>query len=323
MRIAHLVLSNVYAGIEQHVNELISHQESECKVILICNTEIEHKFDCSQIVSIKNFTRSSPLGLLKIFLLIKKMDFDIIHTHGSKTTSIINVIRKFINIKHVATAHGIKKKTAPFLKADKLIAVSKKIQASINRKSIVINNWWSPILPKDIERTNDYVLAVGRLEKVKGFDLLIESWKNASSKLLIIGSGQQKDSLNQLISDCNLNEKITIIDEVSQKKLIEYYKKSSMLIISSRNEGGPRVALEALYLKIPVVSTDVGHMSEILPRELLAKPDNLSSLTDLVERYVGDASYKQDSIFKYVAEEFSLPAKAKQTLAIYKELLVS
>ena len=41
MKIAHLVLSNVYAGIEQHVNELILEQQKECEVILICNAEIE------------------------------------------------------------------------------------------------------------------------------------------------------------------------------------------------------------------------------------------------------------------------------------------
>ena len=323
MRIAHLVLSNVYAGIEQHVNELISLQENECEVILICNTEIEDKFDCSKIISIKNFSRNSPYGLLKLFLLLKRAKLDLIHTHGSKTTSIINVIRKFANIKHIATAHGIKKKTAPFLKADKLIAVSEKIQASIERKSIVINNWWSPNLPKEIAKTHDYVLAVGRLEKVKGFDLLIESWINIPSKLMIVGKGQEKDSLNQLISNFDLDEKITIVDEVAQEKLIEYYQRASMLIVSSRNEGGPRVALEALYLKIPVISTNVGHMAEILPRELLAEPGNLTSLTNLVEKYVGNTSYKQDSIFKYVAEEFSLSKKVSQTLDIYKELLIS
>ena len=323
MRVAHLVLSNVYAGIEQHVNELISLQENECEVILICNTEIEDKFDCSKIISIKNFSRNSPYGLLKLFLLLKRAKLDLIHTHGSKTTSIINVIRKFANIKHIATAHGIKKKTAPFLKADKLIAVSEKIQASIERKSVVINNWWSPNLPKEIAKTHDYVLAVGRLEKVKGFDLLIESWINIPSKLMIVGKGQEKDSLNQLISNFDLDEKITIVDEVAQEKLIEYYQRASMLIVSSRNEGGPRVALEALYLKIPVISTNVGHMAEILPRELLAEPGNLTSLTNLVEKYVGNTSYKQDSIFKYVAEEFSLSKKVSQTLDIYKELLIS
>ena len=323
MKIAHLVLSNVYAGIEQHVNELILEQHKECEVILICNTEIEDKFDSPNIVSIENFSRKSPLGLLKLFLLIQKMNLDIIHTHGSKTSSIINLLRKFINIKHVATAHGIKKKTTPFLKADKLITVSSKIQDSIQRDSVKINNWWSPILPDNIDKKNNYVIAVGRLEKVKGFDLLIESWKNISSNLIIIGNGKEYSYLTELIIKLGLDDRIQIINEVSQNKLIEYYQQASMLIISSRNEGGPRVALEALYLKIPVISTDVGHMSEILPKELLAKPNDLEDLTCLVERYVNNLNYNQEYIYQYVAEEFSLTAKAKQVIDVYKELLVS
>ena len=323
MKIAHLVLSNVYAGIEQHVNELILEQQKKCEVILICNAEIEDRFDSPKIISIKNFSRNSPLGVLKLFLLIKKMNLDLIHTHGSKTSSIINLIRKLINIKHVATAHGIKKKTTPFLKADRLIAVSSKIQDSIQRDSIKINNWWSPILPSNIDRKSNYVIAIGRLEKVKGFDLLIESWKNISSNLIIIGSGKEHSHLTQLIINLGLDDRIQIINEVSQKKLIEYYQQASMLVISSRNEGGPRVALEALYLKIPVISTDVGHMNEILPNELLAEPNNLVSLTDLVERFVDNSNYNQESIYQYVAEEFSLTVATRQTMDVYKELLVS
>ena len=323
MKIAHLVLSNVYAGIEQHVNELILEQQKECEVILICNAEIEDRFDSPKIISIKNFSRNSPLGLFKLFLLIQKMNLDLIHTHGSKTSSIVNLLRRFINIKHVATAHGIKKKTKPFLKADKLIAVSSKIQNSIKRDSIKINNWWSPILPSNIDRKSNYVIAIGRLEKVKGFDLLIESWKNISSNLIIIGSGKEHSHLTQLIINLGLDDRIQIINEVSQNKLIDYYKQASMLVVSSRNEGGPRVALEALYLKIPVISTDVGHMSEILPNELLAKPNNLVSLTDLVERFVDNSNYNQESIYQYVAEEFSLTVKTRQTMDVYKELLVS
>ena len=323
MKIVHLVLSNVYAGIEQHVNELILEQQKECEVILICNAEIEYKFDSPNIISIKNFSRNSPLGLLKLILLIQKMNVDLIHTHGSKTSSIINFLRKFINIKHVATAHGIKKKTTPFLKADKLIAVSSKIQESIQRDSIKINNWWSPILPSNLDRKSNCVIAIGRLEKVKGFDLLIQSWKNISSNLIIIGSGKEHSHLTQLIINLGLVDRIQIINEVSQNKLIEYYQKASMLVISSRNEGGPRVALEALYLKIPVISTDVGHMSEILPKELLAKPNDLVSLTDLLERFVDNSNYNQESIYQYIAEEFSLATKARQTIDIYKQLLVS
>lgn len=323
MKIAHLVISNVYAGIEQHVNELISEQQKTCEVTLICNSQIKDKFDCSNIIVVKNFSRNSPLGLFKLLLLIKKIDIDLVHTHGSKTSRIINSISRFLHIKHVATAHGIKKNTSPFMKANRLIAVSSKIQDSINRDSIKINNWWSPILPKELERKSKYVLAVGRLEKVKGFDLLIESWKNINSDLVIVGSGKEYSSLNKLIIGFGLENRVKIINEVSQKDLIEYYQHASMLVISSRNEGGPRVALEALYLKVPVISTDVGHMNEILPMELLAKPNDAASLKDLVERYVNNPNFNQGSIYQYVAEEFSLASKARQIMEVYRELLVS
>ena len=106
-------------------------------------------------------------------------------------------------------------------------------------------------------------------------------------------------------------------------ELTNYYKKASMLIISSRSEGGPRVALEALYQEIPVISTNVGHMPEILPKELLAEPNNLDSLKELVETYVGNENYSQDSIYEYVKQEFSGISQSKKILNIYKELFIS
>jgi glycosyltransferase involved in cell wall biosynthesis len=149
---------------------------------------------------------------------------------------------------------------------------------------------------------------VGRLEKVKGFDLLISSWRNIKTNLVIIGSGQEKDSLIKLIEQYNLTKKIKIIDEVKSDKLNDYYSKASVLIISSIDEGGPRVALEALYLKIPVLSTNVGHMNQIFPNDVLAEKNNLLN---------------QDAIFEYVKEEFSLEEKTLQTVSVYEDLLKS
>ena len=323
MKIIHLILSDVYAGMEQYVNELIIEQENECDVVLICTKNITKKFKNKKTVSSKYFRRNSPIVLLSMDFLIKKQKADLIHTHGSKTASIVNILKRFLNIKHVASAHGIKKKDKPFLKADKLICASVNVQKSIKRNSIVVNNWYSPILPKKIDRTPEYVIAVGRLEKVKGFDLLIKSWVRVQAKLMIIGSGNEFKKLNDLICNLKLENKIKIIDAVTQEELIKYYQKASMMVISSRNEGGPRVALEALKLEIPVISTSVGHMPEILPQELLAIPDNLDSLRNLVEKYVNNLSYKQDSIFEYIQEEFSLEEKTQQIMDIYKELLIS
>ena len=325
MKIVHLVLSNVYAGIEQHVNELVLNleQESKTDVIIICNKEIASRFDGNNIQVINNFSRRSPIGLIKLLLKIHKIKPDIIHTHGSKTTSIINVIKKFFPIKHVATAHGIKNKTSVYKKATKLITVSQMVKESIDASSVVINNWYPPIVQDKKSLNNDYVLAVGRLEKVKGFDLLIQSWINIKDNLIIIGSGKEYDSLINLISQHNLDTKIQIIDEMSQEDLADYYKNASMLVISSRSEGGPRVALEALYQEIPVISTNVGHMAEILPKELLAEPDNLESLKDLIETYVGNENYSQDSIYEYIKQEFSGISQSKKILNIYRELFVS
>jgi glycosyltransferase involved in cell wall biosynthesis len=61
-------------------------------------------------------------------------------------------------------------------------------------------------------------------------------------------------------------------------------------------------------------------MEQILPEELLAEPDDLDSLKKLINRWIY-ASFKQDSIYQYVAEEFSLEKKAKKVFAIYENLL--
>jgi glycosyltransferase involved in cell wall biosynthesis len=94
--------------------------------------------------------------------------------------------------------------------------------------------------------------------------------------------------------------------------------------VSSRNEGGPRVALEALYLEIPVLSTNVGHMNKIFPEELLAQRDNQLSLQKLLEEYVDNIEIlNQRAIFKYIEEEFSVKAKASEINEVYKSLLIS
>ena len=323
MKVVHFVLSNSFAGIEQHVNELLTNINN-VDIILVCNGSIAKNFNSNiSTITIKNFGRRSLLGKYKLKKLINKISPDIVHTHGSKTTSIIKSINNNA-YKHVATVHGIKKNTKVYECADFVIGVSENALSGINTKKKMITNWWQPDLKKIKSNTKEFALAVGRLEKVKGFDLLISSWRNIKTNLVIIGSGQEKDSLIKLIEQYNLTKKIKIIDEVKSDKLNDYYSKASVLIISSIDEGGPRVALEALYLKIPVLSTNVGHMNQIFPNDVLAEKNNLASLTKLLEKYVDDINLlNQDAIFEYVKEEFSLKEKTLQTVSVYEDLLKS
>jgi len=320
MKIVHFVLSDSFAGIEQHVDEVLTNFSSH-KLILICNESIASYFDKSiNIYKVKNFGRRSFFGKYQLKKLIKDIDPDIVHTHGSKTSSIISSI-KTKNYKHVATIHGVKKNKKIYEKADLIIGVSDKALEGINHETICINNWWHPELKKIQNKNNKYALAVGRLEKVKGFDLLIASWKNICANLVIIGSGKERNKLNELIEQNNLSEKVKIIDAVKKEELLNYYQDASVLIISSRDEGGPRVALEALYLEIPVISTDVGHMSQILPKELLAEKNNQSALQDMLEKYVDNIHlYNQKAIFNFVEREFSIEEKMQELNDAYSLL---
>ena len=323
MKIVHLVLSNSFAGIEQHVDELLANNLLE-KPILICNNSIAEDFDKNiTIYKIKNISRHSIFGKNKLRKLLKNINPDIVHTHGSKTTSIISSINNN-NYKHIATVHGIKKNKSIYERADFVIGVSQRAIEDIKSPSKIISNWWHPKLKKFKTNTKKYALAIGRLERVKGFDLLIESWANIQTNLVIVGSGKEKRNLVNLINEKKLSNKITIIDSVNRDELLRFYNEAAVLIISSRDEGGPRVALEALYLEIPVLSTNVGHMNKIFPEELLAKRDNQLSLQELLEEYVDNIEIlNQSAIFKYIEEEFSVKAKVSEINEVYKSLLSS
>ena len=320
MKIAHYVLSSTFAGIEQHVQELTDIQGRDNEIIVICNQSISHHYTNIEVKVVENISRRSIFGILSLILVLRNIRPNIVHSHGSKTTSIINSVRRFIKLRHVASVHGIKSKTKVYNKANRVIAGSQKIQDSLKTDSSLVENWWHPSLPENINNTAEYVLAIGRLEPVKGFDLLIESWVNVNKKLLIVGDGPEHSKLNSLIDKHGLGDFITITPSVSKEGLIEYYQKASLLIVSSRREGGPRVALEALYLHIPVISTNVGHMSQILPQELLAEPDNLESLKSLIDNWI-DRSMSQESIFEYVAQEYSIDKASKKVLSVYEDLL--
>ena len=321
MKIVHLVLSNSFAGIEQHVDELLANNLLE-KPILICNNSIAEDFDKNiTIYKIKNISRHSIFGKNKLRKLLKNINPDIVHTHGSKTTSIISSINNN-SYKHIATVHGIKKNKSIYERADFVIGVSQRAIEDIKSPSKIISNWWHPKLKKFKTNTKKYALAIGRLERVKGFDLLIESWANIQTNLVIVGSGKEKRNLVNLINEKKLSNKITIIDSVNRNELLTFYNEAALLIISSRDEGGPRVALEALYLEIPVLSTDVGHMDLILPRELLAKKNNQESLQKLLETYVDDIdSLNQDTIFEFIENEFSIKEKINKLHEVYTSLL--
>lgn len=120
----------------------------------------------------------------------------------------------------------------------------------------------SPFIPRIVQTTkprNKTVLAVGRLTPVKGFDLLIKSWKILSKrvpewKLVIVGEGEQRHQLQNMIDCLDLNDSVKLVGNV--KNIEDYYINAELFCLSSKFEGFPMALLEAISFGLPVVSFD-------------------------------------------------------------------
>ncbi len=102
------------------------------------------------------------------------------------------------------------------------------------------------------------VCAVGRLSHEKGFDRLIKIHKqlldeNVMHKLVIVGDGPERQTLEKLIQQLQLQE--TVLLTGYDGNPYRYMQKSAFLVCSSYTEGLPVVFQEALSLGKPIVST--------------------------------------------------------------------
>ena len=324
MRICHFLSSDTYAGIEQYVDEISQEQSHNHQVIIITNRSILKKFNNKvSKIGFSSLGRSSPIGLLRLFFLIKEISPDIIHTHAAKPTFMINKIKKLFNAKHVATIHGAKKNLDEFDKADFITVGNATYLDKLKSKNkLVISNWALDPIRYDSGSRKEYFLAIGRLVKEKGFDILINAWKDIDEKLIILGSGRLKKNLLKQIKDTSQESKIFIEESVSKNDIDEFYSRAKMLIISSRREGGPRVALEALLRGIKVISTKVGHMPDILDEKYLCNPDSLDSLRNLLKDSINEIStIDQSPAFEKVRTDFTFSKANNSLLSIYTNLL--
>ena len=173
----------------------------------------------------------------------------------------------------------------------------------INAKIVAIPN------PTPYENCNNQpsldskvVLAVGRLTYSKGFDLLLQAWKQVVSvkedwKLQIVGNGEDESKLKTLADQLNITDSVEFIP--ATKNIVEYYQSASIFCLSSRFEGFGMVILEAMSFGLPVVSfnCEVGpdELVEHYKNGLLAEPLNIADLSDCILEMINvpDEIYKK------------------------------
>ena len=321
MKIAHLVSSQIFAGIEQHVYELSSFMSDVSDQVIICDESIHHHMGRMKTQSLDIGSRYSPLNTYKIIKFLNQNNVSILHCHGAKASTIGKGVKIFSNIKVVSTIHGHKKNNNAFTNLDAVIGVNKLLIENIP-KGTYIPNWFNPSHAGERSSRTGPIIAIGRLEPVKGFNQLIKSWINIQEDLEIIGSGPEEKNLHQLIHDLNLSDRIKIVTNCDYSSIEEKYKTTSGLIVSSHREGGPRVVLEAINHEIPVLGSKVGIIPDLIPSECLSEPGNQESLQALLEEMVPLlAQLNMEGIKAALIENYSITSAAKKTKEIYEALL--
>jgi len=117
-------------------------------------------------------------------------------------------------------------------------------------------------VPRTRKGGPDRIFWVGRLEPQKDAGLALETIKvlnqTRQARLTIVGRGAQLGELRRKIGAMGLAETVTLLGHVPD--LAAHYADADALLITSRYEGGPAVAVEALAQGTPVVSTDCSPM---------------------------------------------------------------
>ncbi|MBS5399809.1 MAG: glycosyltransferase [Lachnospiraceae bacterium] len=135
------------------------------------------------------------------------------------------------------------------------------MKENTHTKCVVIPNFLSDMSEVLHSERKRQVLAVGRLHSVKGFERLIKIWKRFDAKdetvLKIIGDGQEKESLQNLIDKYCLQEKVIMTGELSHEKVMEEMHRSICYVMTSYSEAFPFVLIEAMAGGLPVVAYDV------------------------------------------------------------------
>lgn len=129
---------------------------------------------------------------------------------------------------------------------------------------------YNPIGFKQKEKSkleNKKFIALGRLSKVKGFDTLINNFKefnkvNKEWTLDIVGDGKEKENLQKQINEYNLCDFIKILPRTNNVK--QLYQEASIYCMSSRVEGWGLVILEAMESGLPVITYEMPCIREIL-----------------------------------------------------------
>lgn len=111
------------------------------------------------------------------------------------------------------------------------------------------------------------VVHVGRFAAVKNHKTILKAWevvqnRNLSAKLVLIGDGSERNHIEQQIKELGLGESVILTGNISN--VPDYLSVADIALLPSLLEGFPLVMLEEMYMKLPIIVSDIDVFTSIL-----------------------------------------------------------
>jgi glycosyltransferase involved in cell wall biosynthesis len=174
-----------------------------------------------------------------------------------------------------------------------------------------------------------FILYVGLVEPRKNLPALIRAYRELVDKglahdLVVVGRfGWMSEGIIEQVERLNLSKRIRFTGYIPQEDLPWVYNLSDLFVYPTRYEGFGFPVLEALACGVPVITTNVASLPEIIGEAgLLVPPDDDEALANMMANVLSNPDVRSDLAAKgpVRARQFSWELTAKETLKIYQRV---
>jgi len=361
MKVLHISSPKTWRGGEQQLIYLVEELNSRgVEQLVMCPfNSVVHKYCLKKhlphITYFKGFS-ANPMVAYKVAHVCKREKIDLIHTHDShshnfavlssvlaKNQTPIIVSRRVdfplhssvsgykYNYKRVSrilcVSEAIKEVMSPFIEDQSKLAV---VHSGIDLNRFVDVKVEKP-LREELGLAKDDILVgnVSALAPHKDYPTFLNTVKElkkagVKAKYLAIGEGPSRKEIETLIESEELQDDVHLLGFRTDVPAV--LSQLNAFLITSETEGLGTSILDAFAMKIPVIATRAGGITELVEHEqtgLLSDVKDAKSLAKNVERLLSDTSL-MDQLTEGATErlqQFTKEMTAQKTLAIYEEVL--
>lgn len=184
----------------------------------------------------------------------------------------------------------------------------------------------------DGERGEAFRIAyAGRFVKEKGLDILLRAFVrlNDASRLKLLGSGPQRDSLESLARELGVRDRVEFINWIPSTDAPNFWRSVDVLVLPSLTQPNwkeqfGRVLVEAMACGVPVIGSTCGEIPNVIgDAGLIVQEGDDAELANALIRLRDDLNLRNDLAQRgreRVLEEFTQKRIAEETVGVYREL---